>query len=131
MGNEAQATPLEEGPQFHRSSHRLQCLEIALRAHDSRVLVLDLCSPFADLLHYHIDRLDNVQRLETGNHYWFVMVACHKIVRPHADHHADMPWANEAVEPQVWRVENCFHRGNDCHMIAENREILDTLGLCT
>src|SRR6266567_6872463 len=130
MGNEAKAAPLEEGSQFHGTRHRLERLDVALWPHHSRVLVLDLCPAFMKLLYNHVDGLHNIERLETGNHDRLVMLACNEIVRPHADHHTHVSCTDKTIQSQVGRVENSFHRRYDGHMIAEDREIPRSFGLC-
>src|SRR2546425_932538 len=130
MRDEAETTPLEERSQFHGASHRLKGFDIPLRTHNSRVLVLDLRSTLADLLHNHIDRLDNIERLEASNYHGLVVFAGNEVVGPHTDHHTDMAWANETIQAQIGRVQDSFHRRNNGHMVAEDREIRNTFSLC-
>ena len=60
-----------------------------------------------------------------------MVVTRHKVVGAHTDDHADMAGADEAIQAQVWRVKNGFHRGNNGDVIAEDGEILDAFGLCS
>src|SRR5450759_550219 len=86
MGDEAKSAPLEERSQFHSASHCLKRLDIPLWAHYTRVLVLDLRSPLADLLHNHVHGLDYIKRLKTGDHHGLVVFAGNEVVRPQANH---------------------------------------------
>ena len=52
-----------------------------------------------------------------------------ELERPRADHGGDVPGADEAVEPQVGRLEQRAQRRHDRHVVADAGEVRDALGL--
>ncbi len=81
MGDEAQAAPLEVGPQFEHLGRDLKRPEVALIGYDPPVLVLDLAATFGQLTQDHRDRLQDVQRLEARDHDRLAVVGGNELER--------------------------------------------------
>ena len=77
----------------------------------------------------HLDRLQDVEGLEAGDHHRLAVRARDELERPGADHGRDVARADEAVEPQVRRVEQRAQRRHDRHVAAQAAEVADALRL--
>ena len=63
---------------------------VALVGHDALVLVLDLAAAVAQLDEDHLDRLQDVQRLEARDHDRLAVGGGDELERPRADDGADV-----------------------------------------
>ena len=64
LGDEAEPAPLEVRPQLEHLGHHLERAQVALVGDHARVLVLDLAAALGELAQDHLDRLQDVERLE-------------------------------------------------------------------
>ncbi len=129
MVDRAQSPPLEELAQLEHLVHRIERRVVAGVWHHALVLVLDLAAAFGQLFEHHPDRLQDVQRFESGDHQRLAVVTGDERVGRAADHHADVAGAEEAVERELRRVEDRLDRRDDGDVVAEHREVVDVLGL--
>src|SRR4030065_182182 len=79
---------------------------------------------FLDLLHQHLYRQQDVQRLEAGDHAGYAIIAWDERVRPGAGGGADMPGADDAVYLELTQVEQRLHDGRAQLQQAEHMEIV-------
>src|SRR4051794_7771597 len=105
LRDEAEAAPLEVRAEREHLGHRPQRRRVALVRDDALVLVLHLAAPLAELAQDHVDRLQQVERLEARDHDRTAVVGGDELERPRADHGRDVAGADEPVEPQVGRLE--------------------------
>ena len=63
------------------------------------------------------------------DHDRLAVVRRDELERPRADDRRHVPGPDEAVEPQVGRVEQRAQRRHDRHVVAHDREVGDALGL--
>ena len=129
VGDEAQTPPFEVRPELHDLVDDLQRLGVAVPGHHPAVLVLHLRPLLAQLLQEHVDRGENVEWFEAGAHQRLAVVPGDEVVGPAADDGGDVAGADEAVETQVGRVEDGLDGGDDRHVVAEDREVLEPLSL--
>ena len=129
LRDEAEPAPLEVRPQLEHLGHHLERALVALVGHHARVLVLDLAAALGELGEDHPDRLEDVERLEARDHDRLAVVGRDELERARADDGRHVPRADEAVEPQVGRVEQRAQRRHDRHVAAHAREVPDALGL--
>src|SRR6266508_6342273 len=122
------SAPFEVRPQLHGGADGLQRRGVPIPRHYPGVLVLHRAAPLRQLAHEHVDGLENVQRLEPGHNHGFAVIAWDELIRPAADHRRNVTWANEAVQPQVRRIEDRLDGRDDGDVIAEDREVLESLG---
>src|SRR5919204_4096211 len=127
LRDEAEAPPLERRPQLHRLGDRLERARIPFLAHDARVLVLDLGAAVGELPEDHVDRLEHVERLESGDDQRLSPFLRNEAVRPRPDHRRDMARADEAVQAEVGRREDRADRRDDRDVVAEDGEVPDVL----
>ena len=118
------------GSELEHLGQDLQRSRVALVAHHSSVLVLDLAAPLADLVQQHRDRLEDVERLEPGGHERLAVLLRHEPVRPVADHRGHVAGTEKAVETQVRRFEDGLDRRNDRHVVGEDVEVPHVLLAC-
>ena len=128
VGDEAQAAPLEVRTQLEDLGHHLERAQVALVGDDAPVLVLDLAAALGELAQDHRDRLQDVQRLEAGDRDRLAVVGGDELERPRADDRRDVARTDEAVEPQVGRLEQRPQRRHDRDVAAHAGEVLDALG---
>ena len=128
MGDEPEPAPLEVGAQLEHLGHHLERAQVALVGDDALVLVLDLAAPVGELAQDHLDRLQDVERLEPGDHDRLAVVGRDELERPRADDGRDVPRADEPVQAQVRRLEQRPQRRHDRHVRAHDREVRDALG---
>ena len=105
LRDEPESAPLEVRAQREHLGHHLQRLQVAVRRNDPLVLVLDLATPVVQLAQDHQDRLQDVERLEAGDHDRPAVVVGNEVKRPRPDDRAHVARANESVEPQVRRFQ--------------------------
>src|SRR5262249_42792922 len=86
VGDKPEATPLEVRTQLHHLMNDLQGLAVAVPRYHRSVLVFHLTPPCGKLFEEHIDGLEDIQRLEPGNHDGLVKVARDELVRPTPNH---------------------------------------------
>ena len=84
-----------------------------------RVLVLDLAATLLQLAQDHVDRLQQVERLEARDHDRLAVVGRDELEGPCADDRRDVPGPDEAVEAQVGRLEQRAQRRHDRDVVAE------------
>ena len=122
LRDEAEAAPLEVRPQLEHLGHHLERAQVALVRDDARVLVLDLAAARrASWRRIICDRLQDVERLEARDHDRLAVVGGDELERPRADDRRDVAGADEAVEPQVGRLEQRAQRRHDRHVVADAR----------
>jgi hypothetical protein len=129
LGDEAHAAPLEVRPQLEHLRHHLERAQVALVGDDALVLVLDLAAALTELAQDHQDALEDVERLEAGNHDGLAVVGGDELERPRADDGRHVPRADEPVQAQVRRVQQRAQRRHDRHVAAHAEEVLDALEL--
>ena len=129
LGDEAEAAPLEVRAQLEHLGHHLERAQVALPRDDAPVLVLDLAAALGELAQDHVDRLQDVERLEARDHDRPAVVGRDELERPRADDRRDVPGADEAVEAQVRRLEQGPQRRHDRDVVADAREVRDALRL--
>jgi hypothetical protein len=78
-----------------------------------------------NLLDHHPQRLQQVERLEPGDHDRLVVALGNEGIRAVADDHADMSRSQKAVEHQIRTIENRLDGRDDGDVIAEQRKIPD------
>ena len=100
MIDRTQAPPFEKLAQLEHFGQGRERLFVAVFGHDALVLILDFAAALAKLLEHHPERLQKVERLEAGDDDGPAIMIGDEIVRPVADHHADVTGAEEAVEIQ-------------------------------
>src|ERR1700691_5438021 len=86
LRNEAEASPLKIGPQFENVGHGPERSAISLPRHYALVLIFDPGLIRLQLAQNHDDRLQNIQRLKTGNSDRFVFVLSNPLVRTTTNH---------------------------------------------
>ena len=112
------------GAQLEHFAEHLERRRVAAIAHHSLVLVLHLGPTLRQLAQQHGDTLENVDRFEPCGHERQAVLTRHELVRAGADHGAHVAGAEEPVELHAGRIEDRFHRRNDGHVVAEDREVL-------
>ena len=117
------------GAQLEDLGHRREGGPVALVGDDARVLVLDLAAAVAQLAQDHLHRLEQVERLEARDHDRAAVVGRDELERPAADDGRDVAGADEAVEPEVWRLEQRPQRRHDRDVVAHAREVAQSLRL--
>ena len=85
LGDEAEAAPLEVRPQLEHLGHHLERRRVALVGDDAPVLVLDLAAALGELAQDHLDRLEDVERLEAGDDQRLAVVGGDELERARAD----------------------------------------------
>jgi hypothetical protein len=106
-----------------------RCL-VAVPGYDAAILVFDFAAPIGKLLHEHHDGLQNVERFETGDGYGGAVVARDELVGCAADDGRDMAGPDKRVEAHFRRIEKRTHGRDDCDVVAEDGEVLDSFALC-
>src|SRR4051794_18744313 len=127
LRDEPQAPPLEVRAQREDLGEHLERAQVALVGHDAAVLVLDLAATLLQLAEDHHERLQDVERLEARHHERLAVVRGDELERPRADHGRHVPRPDEAVEPQVRRVEQRAQRRQDRDVVAQAAEVGDAL----
>ena len=125
--NLAEPAPFEFLARLEHRVDRRQRLRIAVARDDAAILILDLGAPFGDLRDDHEDRLEKVDRLEAGDYDRLAIIARDEVVGSGSDNHADMAGTDKSVEPHVGVVEQRLDRLRNGDVIAEQREIVDSL----
>ena len=118
LRDEPQAAPLEVRAQLEDLGHHLERLRVALVRHDARVLVLDLAAPLGELREDHVDRVEDVERLEARDDARLAVLRRDELERARADDRRDVARPDEAVEAQVGRLEQRAQRRHDRHVVA-------------
>ena len=107
-------------PQLEHLGECSQRTRVAFVAHHARVLVLDLAPALSDLREQHVDRLQDVERFESCGDERLAVLLGDEPVRAVADHRGHVTGAEEAVEPQVGRLEDRLDRRDDRDVVAEH-----------
>ena len=125
MGDEAEPAPLEVGAKLEHVGHHLERAQVALPRDDALVLVLDVAAAAGELAEDHLDRLEDVERLEPGDHDRLAVVGRDELERARAHDRRDVARANEPVEPQIGRFEQRPSGGTIVTWLHMHREVLD------
>ena len=117
------------GRSANTSAITSRAFRLPSHGHDPRVLVLHLAAAGGELAQDHLDRLEDVERLEAGDHHRLAVVGGDELERPRADHRRHVPRPHEAVEAQVGRLQQRPQRRHDQHVVAHAREVAQALRL--
>ena len=80
------------------------------------------------LLHQHLHRQQDVNRLEARRHHRDAIVVGQEVPRPQADDGGDMPRPDDAIQPHFARVEDGAHGRGRVFVHGVNREVGDAAG---
>src|SRR5258708_6026001 len=127
MRDKTEAAPLKERPQLHGLAQSFERARIAAPGNGAGILILNFNAPVRYLFEDHVNRLQNVERLESADHDRLAIVARDEFIGTASDYRRDVAGPDEAAEPQVGRIEDRLDRRNDSHVIAEDRKIFDSL----
>src|ERR1700691_2936964 len=127
MRNKTKAAPLEKRPQFHGLAQSFERAGIAVPGNGARVLIFNFNASVRYLFEDHVNRLQNVERLESAEHDRLAIVARDEFIRTASDYRRDVTRPDEAAEPQIGRIKDRLDRRNDSHVIAEDRKVFDPL----
>ena len=131
VGQLAETAPLEARTQLEHLGNQPLRLAVALACDSAGKLILDAAAPLVQLLHQHADRLQHIERLEARDHHRPLVLLGEILIRPAADHGADVRGADEAVDAHLppfahfGRIQDALDRGRGHHMIAIDAEVAE------
>ena len=122
MRDVADAAPPAVADLEHLAHHRLRVRVAGVR-HRARIRVLDLGLPGLELLRAGVDPLEDVDRLEAGDHDRHVVAARDRLVLGGPHDRADVPGGEEAVDATIVVGEDRLDGRRDEHVRDQQREV--------
>ena len=112
-----------------RKLDELLSLDVPLPPHRPCVLVLRLVAPRLQLPEEHVDRLEQVERLEARDYDGEAVLLGQRLVFPVARDCANVPRRDEALHLIVRRGSDRLHGGGDQHVGGQHGEVVDAVPL--
>ena len=106
---------------------QLLCRQIALAIEYARVLILDRCTSFFQLLDRHQRSFEDIERLEAGDDDGDVVARADGIVLAVSHHSADVARTEEALHAIAGGTEDGFERWRHQDMRDQQRKIVHLL----
>src|SRR5215470_3026993 len=101
MGNRTKPAPLKIITRLKNLRKGFQRSSIPVPINDSGILIFYFRTPFNNLFHNHVNRLQNIKRFEPCDHQWFVVFTRNKFITTCANDGADVTRPDKAIKLKI------------------------------